>query len=177
MSAKGFAKYVTKKVIASFLIVVIATYLTVIIANMGGHVDEIVRGELEIAVSQQFRQDPRYDGYYAGACTFEMLESQSLAFVTRLIKIVDKFNSKHNGLTNDGFYIKEIMSDAFDDDLTSFFVEEFGYREDDLKMDYEQLKPQVEACPESCDDSNLATADICQYSASASKCKNIVIVQ
>ena len=63
MSAKGFLKYVTKKVIASFLIVVIATYLTVIIANMGGHVDEIVRGELEIAVSQQFRQDPRYDGF------------------------------------------------------------------------------------------------------------------
>ena len=63
MSATGFLKYVTKKVIVSFLIVVIATYLTVVIANMGGHVDEIVRGELEVAISQQFRQDPTYDGY------------------------------------------------------------------------------------------------------------------
>jgi len=120
--------------------------------------------------------DPRYDGYFAGACTFEMLESQSKAFVTRLIKASDKFNSNYIGNTNDGFFIKEIMSNAFGEDLVLFFVDNFGFKADDLKMDHDKISSQVKMCPE-CDDSDPTTRDICQYSDAGPKCKSMVNLQ
>ena len=46
---KSFAKYALKKTITLFATVVVGIYLTVLVANLGGHVDEIFRG----MISQQ----------------------------------------------------------------------------------------------------------------------------
>jgi peptide/nickel transport system permease protein len=43
-----------------FVTVVIAVYLTILIANMGGYVDEIVRGQIREFIGQQLRADQNY---------------------------------------------------------------------------------------------------------------------
>jgi peptide/nickel transport system permease protein len=53
-------KYLLKRGIIIFLTVVVAVYITIWIANMGGYVDEIVRGELYLSISQSIRQNPAY---------------------------------------------------------------------------------------------------------------------
>ncbi|MEM2498238.1 MAG: ABC transporter permease [Candidatus Nezhaarchaeales archaeon] len=55
-------KYVLKRGSILFVAVIIAVYITVLIANMGGYVDEIVKGELYLQVSQGIRQNPAYRG-------------------------------------------------------------------------------------------------------------------
>ena len=52
------AKYTGVRLIGLFFTVVIGVYLTVLIANMGGYVDDIRRGEIREAVSLQIRSDP-----------------------------------------------------------------------------------------------------------------------
>ena len=54
------AKYMLKRGIILFVTVIIAVYLTIIIANMGGYVDEIVKNELYLSISQSVRQNPAY---------------------------------------------------------------------------------------------------------------------
>ncbi len=54
------AKYTSYKLAMLFLTVVIAVYLTILIANMGGYVDEIVRGQIREFVGQMLRIDPNY---------------------------------------------------------------------------------------------------------------------
>lgn len=44
------------------LTVVVAVYLTILVANMGGYVDEIVKGELLFEVSTSLRQNPAFRG-------------------------------------------------------------------------------------------------------------------
>ena len=53
-------KYLLKRGIIIFLTVVAAVYITIWIANMGGYVDEIVRGDLYISISQSICQNPAY---------------------------------------------------------------------------------------------------------------------
>jgi peptide/nickel transport system permease protein len=60
---KGFAKFTAKRAAVMFIVVIIATYLTIIIANMGGHVDEIVKGEIYISLTMKYKNNPQYDGY------------------------------------------------------------------------------------------------------------------
>ncbi len=52
------AKYTGVRLIGLFFTVVIGVYLTVLIANMGGYVDDIRRGEIREAVYLQIRSDP-----------------------------------------------------------------------------------------------------------------------
>ncbi|MCC6018387.1 MAG: ABC transporter permease [archaeon YNP-WB-062] len=52
--------YVVKRGVMLFLTVVIAIYITIWIANMGGYVDEIVKGDLYLSISQSVRQNPAY---------------------------------------------------------------------------------------------------------------------
>ncbi|UCG23258.1 MAG: ABC transporter permease, partial [Chloroflexota bacterium] len=57
-------RYTGTKLLVLFFTVVVGVYITVLIANMGGHVDEIRRGTiretvvLEASVDEQFRQLP-----------------------------------------------------------------------------------------------------------------------
>lgn len=63
MSAKGLLKFVAKRGILLFVIVVIATYLTILIANMGGYVDNMVKGDIYFRINMEVRNDPRFQGY------------------------------------------------------------------------------------------------------------------
>ncbi|MBS7649330.1 ABC transporter permease, partial [Candidatus Bathyarchaeota archaeon] len=53
-------KYMLKRGIILFVTVIIAIYLTIYVANMGGYVDEIVKGDLYLSISQNYRQNPAY---------------------------------------------------------------------------------------------------------------------
>ncbi|MGQ9479170.1 MAG: ABC transporter permease [Thermoproteota archaeon] len=53
-------KHMAKRGILLFASVVIAVYLTILIANMGGYVDNIIKSELYSAISQSIRQNPTY---------------------------------------------------------------------------------------------------------------------
>ncbi len=51
-------RYSTVRLLTLFVTVVIGIYLTIIIANMGGHVDDIMRGEIRDRINQQFANNP-----------------------------------------------------------------------------------------------------------------------
>jgi peptide/nickel transport system permease protein len=51
-------RYMAVRLLTLFVTVVIGMYLTILIANMGGYVDEIRRGEIRENVSQRIRGDP-----------------------------------------------------------------------------------------------------------------------
>jgi peptide/nickel transport system permease protein len=53
-------KYTAVRVIALFFAVVVGVYLTILIANMGGHVDTIRRGQIREAVSIGAGLDPEF---------------------------------------------------------------------------------------------------------------------
>jgi peptide/nickel transport system permease protein len=61
MKIKGFLKFFLKRVITIFFIIVVASYTTIIIANMGGYVDEIIRSELYLNITMQYMNNPAYD--------------------------------------------------------------------------------------------------------------------
>ena len=58
--AKRFAIFTVKRGIALFAVVVLAVYATILIANMGGYVDEMMKSEILAAVSQSVHQNPAY---------------------------------------------------------------------------------------------------------------------
>jgi peptide/nickel transport system permease protein len=53
-------RYTGVRVITLFITVVIAVYLTIMIANMGGYVDEIQRGQIQESVGMALAQDPAF---------------------------------------------------------------------------------------------------------------------
>ena len=60
-SASGFtriARYTVVRLIMLFITLVIGVYLTILIANMGGYVDQIRRGEIREAVGLRVLSDP-----------------------------------------------------------------------------------------------------------------------
>jgi peptide/nickel transport system permease protein len=63
MAIKGFFKYIIKRIIIIYFIIVIATYLTIIIANMGGYLDTIITSELRVSITMEYRLNPIYEGY------------------------------------------------------------------------------------------------------------------
>ena len=54
------AKYTGVRLIALFLTVAIGVYLTIMIANMGGYVDEIMKGSIRENITMQLRMDEGY---------------------------------------------------------------------------------------------------------------------
>ncbi len=53
-------RYTAVRVVILFLTVVASVYLTILIANMGGYVDTIQRGQIQEAVSMQFALNPAF---------------------------------------------------------------------------------------------------------------------
>jgi peptide/nickel transport system permease protein len=51
------ARYTAVRLLLLFVTVVIGVFLTIVIANMGGYVDEIQRGQIQEAVSMRFAMD------------------------------------------------------------------------------------------------------------------------
>jgi peptide/nickel transport system permease protein len=54
------AKYMLVRLIALFITVAAALYLTILIANMGGFVDEIQRGQIQENIQAQFLSNPAF---------------------------------------------------------------------------------------------------------------------
>jgi len=54
------AVYMTRRIIALFVTVIIAVYITILVANMGGYVDEIIKSEIRLQVTQAIRENPYY---------------------------------------------------------------------------------------------------------------------
>jgi peptide/nickel transport system permease protein len=52
------AKYTAVRTVTLFITIVVGVYLTILIANMGGYVDTIRRGEIREAISLRFMGDP-----------------------------------------------------------------------------------------------------------------------
>lgn len=56
-------RYSVVRLVTLFITVVIGVYLTILIANMGGYVDEILRGEIRERISTSVFQNPAYRSY------------------------------------------------------------------------------------------------------------------
>ena len=54
------AKYTIVKLILQFFTVVLGVYLTIMIANMGGYVDSITRGQIRENIAMQIQFDPNF---------------------------------------------------------------------------------------------------------------------
>ena len=57
------AKYTALRLVTLFVTIVIGVYLTILIANMGGYVDTILRGELSERISITISNNPTYRDY------------------------------------------------------------------------------------------------------------------
>src|SRR5512139_3407605 len=57
-SFSRIARYTVVRLLMLFVTVVIGVYLTILIANMGGYVDQIRRGEIREAVGLRVLTDP-----------------------------------------------------------------------------------------------------------------------
>jgi len=56
-------RYSAMRLVTLFVTVVVGVYLTILIANMGGYVDEILRGEIRERISASVFQNPAYRSY------------------------------------------------------------------------------------------------------------------
>ncbi len=60
MRIPGYVKYLGKRVLVLGLTLIIATYITIVIANFGGYIDKILREQIEFEVSQQLARNPAF---------------------------------------------------------------------------------------------------------------------
>ncbi len=60
MRVPPYAKYLAKRAIVIGLTLIVAVYITILIANMGGYVDEIIKSDLFFKISTSIRQNPAY---------------------------------------------------------------------------------------------------------------------
>jgi hypothetical protein len=71
-TASRVLRYTVVRLFVLFLTVVIAVYLTILIANMGGYVDRIQRGQIQEAVSMQLALNPAFKGLSAEERQYQM---------------------------------------------------------------------------------------------------------
>lgn len=74
-------KYSGARLVSLFITVVIGVYLTIMIANMGGYVDEIMRGQIRDGIYAQLQNDETYK---------MMLESEKEEYVSTLIRLEEE---------------------------------------------------------------------------------------
>jgi peptide/nickel transport system permease protein len=72
-------RYMAVRVVVLFITVVIGLYLTILIANMGGYVDRIRRGEIQETVSMAVNNDPVFKRMSAEEKALRMAEMIRLA--------------------------------------------------------------------------------------------------
>ncbi|MCC6004825.1 MAG: ABC transporter permease [Thermofilum sp.] len=59
---KGFIKYMAKRASTALISLVIAVYVSIILANLGGLVDEMVKADLLTSITLNVRNNPAYQG-------------------------------------------------------------------------------------------------------------------
>lgn len=60
MISKGFIKFVARRALILFLVVIVSVYITILVANMGGYIDKIMKSEIEFGVANSLRNNPKY---------------------------------------------------------------------------------------------------------------------
>ncbi|MEM1509525.1 MAG: ABC transporter permease [Thermofilaceae archaeon] len=60
MAVKGLMKYIIKRGVTLFITMIIATYLTILVANMGGKVDELIKADLRTSIQDSINRNPAY---------------------------------------------------------------------------------------------------------------------
>jgi peptide/nickel transport system permease protein len=75
------AKYTLVRVIMLFFTVATGVFLTIMIANMGGYVDNIMRGNIREGLAMQMQQDPAYK---------EMQPDERQQYMASLIELEEK---------------------------------------------------------------------------------------
>jgi len=55
-----YAKYLVKRAVVLGITLVVAVYLTIVIANMGGYIDELMKRQIEFTVKQQLMRNPEF---------------------------------------------------------------------------------------------------------------------
>ncbi len=60
MSVKGLAKYVVRRGLVLYATMLAALYITILVANMGGKVDEIILSDLQMQIWDQVNRNPVY---------------------------------------------------------------------------------------------------------------------
>ncbi len=57
---RALARYIIKRIAILSLTLVLAIYATVVIANMGGYVDELLKSQIKFEIVQQLNRDPMF---------------------------------------------------------------------------------------------------------------------
>jgi len=60
MVAKGPIVYIAKRAVILYLTVVVSSYLTIYVANMGGFIDEVIKGQLWEDIVYSVKRNPEY---------------------------------------------------------------------------------------------------------------------
>jgi len=60
MIPKGFLKYMIRRSLSLFVSLVVAIYISIVLANLGGLVDEIIKADLLMSITMQVRDNPAY---------------------------------------------------------------------------------------------------------------------
>ncbi|MFQ5857477.1 MAG: ABC transporter permease [Anaerolineae bacterium] len=74
-------KYTLVRTVALFLTVVVGVYLSILVANMGGYVDEIRRGQIQEQVAMQVGLDPKLQ---------ELTSEERRRHIEQLVKLQEK---------------------------------------------------------------------------------------
>jgi peptide/nickel transport system permease protein len=78
-TVKRLGKYIVMRGAAIFITTIIAIYIVILVANMGGYVDEIIKTEIQFYVYETIRNNPAYKGLNKstiGRLAQEMIERE-----------------------------------------------------------------------------------------------------
>jgi len=82
MSWKGFLKYIARKSVLLLLVIILTAYFTILVANWGGALDEIIKENLVISLNRAVMQDPMY-GHLSHEERWDLVENELLPNVLK----------------------------------------------------------------------------------------------
>lgn len=62
---RGFLKFVARRTVLLLISLVVAVYISIILANLGGLIDEMVKSDLMMSITMNVRNNPAYQGLTA----------------------------------------------------------------------------------------------------------------
>lgn len=65
MIPKGFLKFVVKRTVLLLISLVVAVYISILLANFGGLIDEMVKSDLLMSITMNVRNNPAFQGLTA----------------------------------------------------------------------------------------------------------------
>jgi peptide/nickel transport system permease protein len=123
---KRVAKYTFLRVIMLFITVMLGVYLTVLIANMGGYVDDIRVGQITEQISTFINNNPAYD-HLSAEERRELIESLIQTEIGRLDLdqpfVIRSFRFLENALTMRLGFAQNMTSDSGSKEVRNILIE------------------------------------------------------